>query len=560
MRVAESARSSFRARAATSFARTNSCAIGKREGVVLISVVVVIFILTLAATHYLEMMVSEYKATENSMRLIQARAFANSGVHYVAAVLSNPDNVNSILGGNPFAADAFSDIELSTGYASSTIKGKFRVMAPSQESGQAGFGRGGVQDESGKINVNGIMKIDPSGKTLREMLVKLGASEEVADAIVDWLDADDTPRDLGAESDYYGGLSPAYSAKNNAIDSLEELLLVKGVTESLLYGTDYNRNGVLDEGEDAGEGFDLGLSGWLTVYGRETLTDMTLGTPLLDINSDDLQTLYDTLSPDTGEDLAKFILIYRLFGTGSGTSGSSGSGSTRTSALRTTTRPAAQKSGSSGSGSTQTVDGSLSDLDISTLDLTQKAAKKISAFSELINAEVTIASKDQKSPSVRYKSPLGNIDAQKELLPILFEKATTQSGKTDVFGLININTASYEVLTALPGLQEGDADKIYAVQPKLLSGEPLGDAYKTPAWLLTEAGLSRQRLQGLEKYVTTRTQVYRVQVIGYFENTADGTRSPSARVEAVIDTNNGRPRLLYWRDLTELGTGAEMQD
>ena len=53
--------------------------------------------------------------------------------------------------------------------------------------------------------------------------------------------------------------------------------------------------------------------------------------------------------------------------------------------------------------------------------------------------------------------------------------------------------------------------------------------------------------------MTARSQVYRVQAIGYFD--AGG---PSARLEAVIDTNGGRPRIVYWRDLTELGRGYDL--
>jgi len=28
------------------------------------------------------------------------------------------------------------------------------------------------------------------------------------------------------------------------------------------------------------------------------------------------------------------------------------------------------------------------------------------------------------------------------------------------------------------------------------------------------------------------------------------------RAEAIIDTNRGRPRIVYWRNLTELGKGS----
>jgi hypothetical protein len=41
-----------------------------------------------------------------------------------------------------------------------------------------------------------------------------------------------------------------------------------------------------------------------------------------------------------------------------------------------------------------------------------------------------------------------------------------------------------------------------------------------------------------------------VQSIGHFDK-----GGPTARVEAVIDANGRRPRIVYWRDLTELGKG-----
>ena len=56
-----------------------------------------------------------------------------------------------------------------------------------------------------------------------------------------------------------------------------------------------------------------------------------------------------------------------------------------------------------------------------------------------------------------------------------------------------------------------------------------------------------------ERYITARTQVYRVQALGYFDG-----GGPTARIEAVIDTNAGRPRIISWRDLTELGKGFDL--
>ena len=86
--------------------------------------------------------------------------------------------------------------------------------------------------------------------------------------------------------------------------------------------------------------------------------------------------------------------------------------------------------------------------------------------------------------------------------------------------------------------------------PNASSTDAPTDVYSTPTWLLTEAQLSLPTLQALDKLITTRTQVYRVQSVGYPEG-----KGPVVRLEAVIDTNAGRPRILAWRDLTELGRG-----
>jgi len=103
-----------------------------------------------------------------------------------------------------------------------------------------------VTDESGRINLNALT--DQSGIVLNSLLRQLGASEEAAavivDSILDWKDGDDLRRLNGAESDYYLSLPVPYRAKDANFDSLEELLLVRGVTQELVYGT-RERKGLL---------------------------------------------------------------------------------------------------------------------------------------------------------------------------------------------------------------------------------------------------------------------------------------------------------------------------
>ena len=63
-----------------------------------------------------------------------------------------------------------------------------------------------------------------------------GTIDAVTDSILDWVDRDDLRRTHGAESDYYLGLRTPYRAKDGYLDSLDELLFVRGITASLFYG------------------------------------------------------------------------------------------------------------------------------------------------------------------------------------------------------------------------------------------------------------------------------------------------------------------------------------
>lgn len=60
----------------------------------------------------------------------------------------------------------------------------------------------------------------------------------ILDAITDWMDADTAKHPNGAESEYYLGLRPPYRAKNARLDSVDELLMIRGVTPELYFGVD----------------------------------------------------------------------------------------------------------------------------------------------------------------------------------------------------------------------------------------------------------------------------------------------------------------------------------
>ena len=104
-----------------------------------------------------------------------------------------------------------------------------------------------MEDESGKIPLNKLVAGEEYNPEIKEILVRLleqpefGLDQrkisEIVDSIKDWIDSDDNTTDLGAESAYYSSLDGPYKAKNAPFDCIEELLMVKGVTKEIFYGT-----------------------------------------------------------------------------------------------------------------------------------------------------------------------------------------------------------------------------------------------------------------------------------------------------------------------------------
>lgn len=95
------------------------------------------------------------------------------------------------------------------------------------------------------------------------------------------------------------------------------------MTAELLYGEDTNRNGLLDSNEDdagASEPFDnadgvldAGWSDYLTVTSRENNLRLD-DSPKIPLNTNTLTDLYDQLDEEFGEEVATFVVAYRIYG------------------------------------------------------------------------------------------------------------------------------------------------------------------------------------------------------------------------------------------------------
>lgn len=155
---------------------------------------------------------------------------------------------------------------------------------------------------SGRISLRALTDSDTNTTLrakLRTALTGLpGMSADITAAIVDWGDDYDTPdQDGGAErtdSAYLAATVP-YAPRNSPFETIDELRLVRGVTDALFFGEDLNSNGRLDPGEDAnGNGrLDPGLRDLLTIDTREPRTDASGNTPFNMNSAQDRNRLFD---------------------------------------------------------------------------------------------------------------------------------------------------------------------------------------------------------------------------------------------------------------------------
>jgi general secretion pathway protein K len=89
---------------------------------------------------------------------------------------------------------------------------------------------GAIVDEQGKLNLNNL--VDENGRrseadmdNLRRLLASVGLAPELAEATLDWIDADGAG---AAEDAYYLSLPRPYRAANQAMRQVEELYRVRG--------------------------------------------------------------------------------------------------------------------------------------------------------------------------------------------------------------------------------------------------------------------------------------------------------------------------------------------
>lgn len=509
------------------------------RGSILLMVLVAIILMTLTTATYLLLMSNELRAARYSGNHLQAEMLAQSGIEYLRVMLSQSAIEIEQQGGLLDNPDMLQDL-LVIDDESDIYRGRFTVVSPDMLEGYYQNLRYGLGNESAKLNLNSLIVDEDSSFgssvssekiTSQERLLLIpGMNEAVADAILDWLDSDDSPRVSGAESSYYLSLAPAYQPSNGPLTHLDELLMIQGVTPELLYGVDANRNYQVDNGEQprgALEQLDningqlnRGWSAYLTVHSSEKNETLD-GEPKIDVNADDLESLHGDLEEAVGATEANFIIAYRQYG----------------------------PSSSSSSGGAKSAEEVQPDFEV-------EAKTPIESLLDLIGASVSIEAKE-KNPAQVITSPWKDeSDSYRQGFADLLDVATVDQEER-IAGRININQASRPVLLTIPEMTETLADQIISSRESAVD-IAIGDQ-RHPVWLIAEGLVKLEEFKPMFSWITTGGDVFSGQVVGFFD-----AGTAQARVEVVLDRSGtqedlGQPaRLLSWHDLSRLGPGFSL--
>ena len=549
----------------------------RRRGSVLLAVLVLVLLLTFGVYGFTERMLAEKAAATAHGTAAQSRAYSDSGVA-LATALVDLGNLDPAAPPPVYhEPGAFRGV-LMADSPDPAARGRFTVFAPVEGDPTGTRLRYGLIDESGKLDVNGLLNLTLRGTELtpaqqRNLLAGLpGMTEDLADGILDYVDGDGDPREYGAEADVYSALDPPRLPRDGPLNSLDELLLVRGVTPQLLYGEDANRNGLLDPAENDGDAtlppdnadglLDAGWTAYLTVYGGEPNLNAD-GESKIDLNDGVLTDLFDALEETFDTETAQFVVAYRLAGPLDPENSSDSldpnaeydplaEGGVDEDGNPTAPTESEQEQVDALAGALAKAIGGADGEGAVTragLDLSGGAKFDLGSFYDLVDREVEI--EVDGDPTVLV-SPFQS-GAMVEALPALLDAVTVFD--TDVIrGRVNVNQARVGALLGVPGMPAGLAESVDAARMIGPAGEARPDLFRqrlTPFWLVAEGLTDLPTLRRLDPFLTARGGFFRVRSVGFTEG-----GGPAVRVEAVIDGTAYPARVVELRDLSDLGRGV----
>ncbi len=446
----------------------------RRRGVIFITVLGIIIVLTALVLVFARNMRTEELGSANRLSAVQADAVERAAENWVQAFCDTNAGDSVTITSNDNTISNTQAVPVgNSGYFWILQYGQIDDSTPTF----------GITDECGKINLNTA--------TSNQLLALPNMTENASDPILDWVSTTTTPLTDGAKSDYYNGLQEPYDCKMGPFETVEELLLVKGITpytDSIgmdgnlgtpLWGYDRNHNGVIEQSEanssggainlfnDANSG-SRGFFNDVTVYSVDPSTLAIDGTTRVNVNTGSAANLTSTLTTYIGASRAAVV----------------------------SANIARVKRGNG------------------------RTPPPTTPFANMYQFYTSSGMTPQEFSEVS-------------------DYLTASTGKTTK-GVVNVNTAPAEVLEAI-GISQADAENLVA--QRLQNSDTITDSVGWAYQIMTPASITASA-----KLLVARSFQYSADIVAV---SADGRAFKRMRI--VVDCTTAPAKILYRKDLTSLG-------
>lgn len=255
----------------------------RSRGIALVIVLLAIFVLSILAGGFAYSMKVETKLARNRNSEAELEWLGRSGVEYARWILAQQllvpnepyDGLNQVWAGGQGGAgttnSALLDVqrEVHLGNGSFTWK---------------------IADLERKLNINVATDVILQ-HAMATVGVDAGQVTPIVNSILDWIDPDDQPHVEGTESAYYQTLDPPYTAKNGPIDDISELMLIRGITPDIFWGSASTNHpqGLFQQrfnqpaGADQAPAYTVGLADLFTPFSSGRLNINTASAAVLQV-------------------------------------------------------------------------------------------------------------------------------------------------------------------------------------------------------------------------------------------------------------------------------------
>jgi hypothetical protein len=490
----------------------------RRSGIALLFVLVVVAALSLAVYGFTRKSVSFLEASHTHVDIVKQRLLAESAVSVSLAQIKKGKLIQS----NPFP-NSQKDMGQVMGHIvqlelDNDRIGHFAVVRRIPRPGaKPEFG---MQNESAKINLNALASSEHNREQIvSKLMFSPGMSASVAEAIANRLIA---IRDKANEN----SPTPGMHGHSPRLKELSDLLTIPGVTPYLLFGEDQNQNGHLDDHENDGSQelpidnadgkLDSGWSSEWTVSGAESNLRYD-GTYKINLNQPNLATLYDELSKEFGDNLARFVVAWKV-------------GSVQYHDESPTSLEQARKSADIerkntfedrlreqlGGNADATKFGGDSSNSRKGIVLSNKGRRLRSLF-DLVGCKVQILI---QATDVVLVSPFPSDPANLHSWLRDWEMRTTINDLPTLEGRVDINQASLNTLRSIDGMTESQANSIVKIRE---SSDFSSQEFSTAAWLVSRGLLTASQLRQIGPEITTGGCVWSGYAIGQLSTSRTAT-------------------------------------